>query len=65
MRSLSRSPLEAQSAGFVAVGTCFQTLAGSKLRMAATLFPTKVLKCLGLLSSQCKTSYSAVTPRKH
>ena len=44
MRSLSRSPLEAQSAGFVAVGTCFQTLAGSKLRMAATLFPTKVLK---------------------
>ena len=55
MRSLGRSPLEAQSARFVAVGTCFQMLAGSKLRMAAALFPTKVLKRLGLPLSQFKT----------
>ena len=55
MRSWGSKPRDAQLAGLIEVGMCFQVLAGNRLRLAETLFPTKVLKHLGLSSSQCST----------
>ena len=59
-RSLGISPLEAQSAGFSAVGTCLQVCGEVACRMKETLLDTKTLKSLGWPSSQDSTMLLSV-----
>ena len=47
LNAVGDSPLEAQSAGFCSVGTCFQDSGGNRFVMAEMRLATKVLYCFG------------------
>ena len=55
LNAVGESPLDAQSAGFCSVGTCFQAEGGTSSVMAAMRFPTKVLYLFGDPSSHART----------
>ena len=59
-RSFGIVPLDTRSAGLLSVGTCFQCVAGTLLRMSSTWFTTKILRVAVLVLSQRTTVEESV-----